>query len=771
MPALDLASVGPEDHVARHLESTAWITETKLEQSAALSKRILIPINSTSSPGLIEASTQDPWSQAGKYALGWVYFCIILLVFTVALRLYHLWTDKIRTALYKEEVEISTKTSSPDSDYEMINLDTNNTVAKLFPRNGQAQQKPKSQSSVSSFGPFNNGIALFRSIVYRPIPDLKWKKRSFSFPSLGVIFVMTCALIFVTLYCFLPQPFYYRSIRFGSPPLAIRAGMLAVAMMPWIIAMSMKANLVSMMTGIGPERLNVLHRYGGYLCLFLSLVHTVPFYVQPVWDRGGKAVFSTYFNTGLAVYATGIASLVPLIWLCVASLPIIRKKMYELFVALHVPVAILYLAMLFWHCNNYLTSWNYLWATLAIWVSSYIIRLFKLNWTNPRRLAWLVGDEAAITLMTEDAIKVTIPTQKKWRPGQYVYLRMPGISVFGNHPFTIASLCSDDFPSEYGEEYRDMMLVFKPFGGFTKKVKETAIRKGPFATYRAFIDGPYGGMERRLEAFDNVVLIAGGSGITAIVSQLLELVKRMRDGKAVTKTVHVVWAIKRLESMEWFREELRICREFAPPDAVHCQFHVTAAKRHSTSDQPRPTRPVSGIFGEKLNDFAQGIASKRSSAYIRDEAGGDIEKEQELRRENEDAISALPAAHRAPAKPTHKRQRPSLELSIPPAHQAPTFDFGFPSTPTMVQKNIMRFAFGVSGVKKKEGWSTEYGRPDIPYILKELSEDFGRRTCVFVCGPPTMRTDVANTIASLQSEVWSNPNKDELFLHTENYAI
>jgi len=89
----------------------------------------------------------------------------------------------------------------------------------------------------------------------------------------------------------------------------------------------------------------------------------------------------------------------------------------------------------------------------------------------------------------------------------------------------------------------------------------------------------------------------------------------------------------------------------------------------------------------------------------------------------------------------------------------------------------MRFAF-LNPVKKKEGWSTEYGRPDLAYMLKELAtggEDgkgiLGRRTCVFVCGPPGMRIDVANAVASLQADIWGDDSKDEIFLHTENYAI
>ena len=739
----------------------------------SLVKRINITITPHSSPGLIAASKEDPWVQAGKYSLGWVYFSIILLIATCTIRLYHLWTDKIRRALYKEAIRKSSKTSSPACDYEMVNLGTNNSAVKFFPRNDAIPLEPQVDSSMSSIAPINNAIAMLRWIFYRPLPVLRYRKHTLSFPSAGVVAIVLAALTFVMLYSFVPQPLFYATIRYGSPPLAIRSGMIAVAMMPWIVGLSLKANLITTLTGIGHERLNVLHRWGGYICLLLSLIHTVPFYITPVWDHGALGVFKSYFSGQYYIYGTGIAALVPLMFLCVHSLPFLRSRMYELFVVLHVPTSVVFLGMLFWHCHNYLTSWNYLWATSAIWFISYCTRLFFLNWTNPWRASWLIGEEAAITLLPENAVKITIPTQVKWRPGQYVYLRMPGISVFENHPFTIASLCSDDFPSEYGEQFRDMILVFRPFSGFTKKVVNTANEKGPHHTYRAFIDGPYGGMQRELAAFDTVILFAGGSGITAIVSQLLDLIKRMRDGRAVTKQVHVVWALKRPETMEWFKEELRICRQFAPPESVHCQFFITAAKRHDTTagHLDHHTRPVSHLFHEKINDAFQGIASKRNSALIRDAASGDPEKEKELRRENEDEIVALPQAFPAPPSATHKREKPSFKLQIPAHDPRTNFDFGFPSTPTMLQKNLMRFAFLPSMATKKVGWQTEYGRPDIPFMLRGFQREFGKRTCVFVCGPPSMRLDVQRCVARMQRQVVNDSSIDEIFLHTENYAI
>ncbi|KAK8193649.1 ferric reductase NAD binding domain-containing protein [Phyllosticta capitalensis] len=848
MPALPENLENGAASALEQLEATAGLINRGISDTISqLAKRVNIPYNSTSPPGLIEANTVDPWNKSGKYALAVVYFCIIFVVSASLMRSYHFFTDKTRTALHQEEVLSSSITTSPDTDYELSVLNTDKSAAKFFPRHGALPQPAPVESSLSSFRPFNVVVALVRWVFYRPIPQINLRKgwRPLVFPSMAAVCVIAAALVLVILYTFVPQPLYWGSIRYGSPPVAIRSGMMAVALMPWIIALSMKANVVSLLTGIGHERLNVLHRWGAYVMLFLSLVHTVPFYVTPVWDDGGMQFYKALLKgQNFYPYGTGIASLVPLIFLCVHSIPHLRAWMYELFVTVHVPVSILFFAMLFWHCNNYLTSWHYLYTTLAIWLTSYAVRvLFYLNWTNPFKVSWLIGDEAAVTILPENAIKVTIPTQRKWRPGQYVYLRMPGISIFENHPFTIASLCSKDFPSTYGPDYKDMVLVFRPFGGFTQKVLRSAIQEGPWQTYRAFVDGPYGGMQRRLEAFDDVVLIAGGSGVTAVVSHLLDLIKRMRDGKAVTKSVKVIWALKRPETMEWFKEELRICREFAPPDTVQCRFYITAAKRMARTGQivsaTSPGRPVSTFFHDKVdaafNDIADkrisGVSMfKRQSALIQDEAQGDVEREKELRRENEDAISALPQAHLRPLaggdsssnsnsssntastlpapaspdsisssatlqapQPTRSlfEKRRSRNLSIDISHamatnpsafsptyvpsQSQAFDFGFPSTPTEFQKNLMRFAFLPAAVKSaalgRGSWSTEYGRPDLPFMLREWSREWGRRTCVFVCGPPGLRVDVAETVARLQGKVWRDGEVAEVFLHTENYAI
>ena len=65
-----------------------------------------------------------------------------------------------------------------------------------------------------------------------------------------------------------------------------------------------------------------------------------------------------------------------LVGLVFLSLPPIRQRIHEAFYLSHALIAITYLGLLFWHADNLEDSWAYLWATLALWLASYLARLF-----------------------------------------------------------------------------------------------------------------------------------------------------------------------------------------------------------------------------------------------------------------------------------------------------------------------------------------------------------------------------------------------------------
>lgn len=212
---------------------------------------------------------------------------------------------------------------------------------------------------------------------------------------------------------------------------------------------------------------------------------------------------------------------------------------------MHICAGVGFVGLLFWHCNNQLTSWHYLYATAAVWASGLLYRLlFRSSF-----LRAFAGERAHFTPLTDHGVMITIPTTLRWNPGQHVFIRIPQINPFDNHPFTVASCVERPIG-----EHNDLVLVFKPQRGFTKKVAAIA-RKDPDNSYRVFLDGPYGGLQRKLEAFETVLMIAGGSGITPCVAHLQELARKIRNKKAITRDVRIIWTVKH------FGEPSSVCPE------------------------------------------------------------------------------------------------------------------------------------------------------------------------------------------------------------------
>jgi hypothetical protein len=139
--------------------------------------------------------------------------------------------------------------------------------------------------------------------------------------SFGLGALILAGFLFPTLYVFAQHPYYERDPHFGPPPLAGRSGMIALAMTPVILMLGMKANLISLITGMGHEKLNVLHRWLGFFCGFFSLVHTVPYIVEPL-KNGGWARLTVVFNH--VTYWNGVGALACMFWLTFGSLNFMR---------------------------------------------------------------------------------------------------------------------------------------------------------------------------------------------------------------------------------------------------------------------------------------------------------------------------------------------------------------------------------------------------------------------------------------------------------------
>lgn len=163
-------------------------------------------------------------------------------------------------------------------------------------------------------------IALSRRIAYYQPKPVKYIP-SWHFPALGPFLLNWSFCLAVFLYCLSVRPWYRLNREWGSPPLAIRAGMLANGLFPILFALSTKVNVVTILTAISHERLQVntnegrtdpseltgslfyhpscrqlYHQWIGRLLLLLTVIHFVPFIWQPLHEGGLEDLKSYWYS-------------------------------------------------------------------------------------------------------------------------------------------------------------------------------------------------------------------------------------------------------------------------------------------------------------------------------------------------------------------------------------------------------------------------------------------------------------------------------------------
>jgi predicted ferric reductase len=235
---------------------------------------------------------------------------------------------------------------------------------------------------------------------------------------------------------------------------------------------------------------------------------------------------------------------------------------------------------MFWHCNDQPDTWIYMWASVAAWLLSIFARLFWYNRaTNIMSAEWMMLSPISMTSFSDNMtrLRISAPATFHWKPGQHVYLRVPKLNIFDNHPFTIAN---DHRAGRIGAEYTELDLFIRSHAGFTRRL-ERYVSNNPDRELNGWLDGPYGSHHSNVGVtFDSVILIAGGGGVSAVLPWLDHLVTRMKNQQSTrTASIKVLWSIRHSGSLHWIRDILEDVDLKGLGDRVKIIVHITGEEQ------------------------------------------------------------------------------------------------------------------------------------------------------------------------------------------------
>ncbi|KIJ68920.1 hypothetical protein HYDPIDRAFT_79795 [Hydnomerulius pinastri MD-312] len=214
-------------------------------------------------------------------------------------------------------------------------------------------------------------------------------------------------------------------------------------------------------------------------------------------------------------------------------------------------------------------------------------------------------------------LRLITPGFLPWAPGQHFLVNIPSVSRFTSHPFTCASVCDEESPSDDG---RMMVFLVRAKSGWTQDLWDLVTRMTAehlpgdtpsFGTdslpkrgvlLRAYVDGPFGSSKRaRWGNYSTAVIITGGSGVSFGLSllQFMCLCLAGRDGtrlgghpggwgkkRSEMKRVRFIWLVREYSHVQWCASIIRRCMSMVSSSALQVDIYVTNFK-------PIPMKPPS----------------------------------------------------------------------------------------------------------------------------------------------------------------------------------
>ncbi|KAI0368124.1 hypothetical protein BV20DRAFT_1054312 [Pilatotrama ljubarskyi] len=348
-----------------------------------------------------------------------------------------------------------------------------------------------------------------------------------------------------------------------------KSGLIAAGQMPLAVFLALKNNPITWLTGLGHEKLVLMHRIVSRCILLMTWIHLWAEYVNyKEYDALSELIDEGWEIAGLI---EAVAQTVTTI----LGIKQIRHRFYEIFYSSHVVLIIIFIVTVHIHCIPMLCAY-YVWPCYIIWGfdrlfrgSRYLLYNVILRPKNPKALVEHIG---------ADGLRVTLKRRIPggWKAGQHVFLAFPALGI-ESHPFTIGNI----YEKEDEENEAELVFIIRAMGGQTRMLMDKTITTGT-CELTALFDGPYGHPED-IRPFTTCVFIAGGTGVTYTIARMHQLFKDVHAKDARARRVVFVWAVRTEIEYEWVASDIVKVIALVPKSvSLLVEVYLTSGQRTNT---------------------------------------------------------------------------------------------------------------------------------------------------------------------------------------------
>lgn len=319
----------------------------------------------------------------------------------------------------------------------------------------------------------------------------------------------------------------------GSDKLADNTGWLLYWCYALLLLPITRKSVVFLVTGASYERAVRYHRWMGRYIFVMIFVHwslVLRYYGQ----LGGSSVVKSVLSNTRQIY--GEVALCSTFMIVLTSLSYMRRKHFEIFYNIHL---VMFVVTFYYGAKH--KDWQvFLYMTcvpLALW----FIDIGYRCWCLARR-------RKVISLEVVDDMFCRLEVQRFdgeiMQAGQFMNVYIWEAAIMQWHPISILS-------SPMDSNYR---FLIKADGSWSKKLLKVAKTK-PEALKHIRLEGPYGSLTiKPLREYKMLLMIAGGVGVTPIMSCLKDLLQFDESSHMIGRHCTMVWSSRSTGLFQHFAE-------------------------------------------------------------------------------------------------------------------------------------------------------------------------------------------------------------------------
>lgn len=319
---------------------------------------------------------------------------------------------------------------------------------------------------------------------------------------------------------------------------------------------------------------------------------------------------------GMLPIWTGILLfLIALIAFPLAAIPKFRQNRFNLFWYSHMLFGpFLILGSIHGALSWLAKSQSYWWIgpPFLIYLLERRFRYAKI-FTQPVRIVRAELMEGTLGLFMEK------PQRFVYRPGMYLFLNVPSLSLHEWHPFTISSAPGNETISVHIRNAGDWT------GALHKLIGDVQSAKKPYPP--VYLDGPVGAPTQDYQRYKTIMMIGGGIGVTPFASILKDTVHlwnqyRCKECKHIRhprnfciQKMYFHWVTRAQDSLRWFEETMNDVADLDRDNVIESHHYLTSVKNQ---DHNLPLKMFQAfVHDETGKDFVSGLRSKQITHFGR----------------------------------------------------------------------------------------------------------------------------------------------------------